>query len=85
MTRLVDRMASKSTLAECMTVFVDIMEYECVDEGVRPQVFRRAWAMLDGRGGQRPTRNKSHAPFSLFRFGACRETPFATTQRRLGF
>jgi hypothetical protein len=67
MTRLVERMAAKSTLAECMTVFMDIMEYEGVSNDMRPAFFRRAWAAM---GDRQPVRRC--APLSLFWQGACR-------------
>ena len=67
MTRLVERMAAKSTLAECMTVFTDIMEYEGVSDDMRPAFFRRAWAAL---GDRQPVIRC--APLRLFWQGACR-------------
>ena len=75
--RLVDRMASKRTLADCMTVFVDIMEYEDVSQDLRPALFRRAWAAL---GDRCPVlRNCVFVP------GRCRTSSENFAMSRLGF
>ena len=45
-------MAANSTLGQCLTVFLDIMEYEGVNSIQLPGLFSLAWAALSDRGRQ---------------------------------
>ena len=82
---LVVRMATKSTLAECLSVFTDIMEYEGVSVDLWHAFFRRAWAALGDRTPEIRYACLAGVSLSLFRQGACRTRSVLPLTQRHGF